>query len=488
MKQNKYQKTLGILFSVLILTLCLTPQARSFFNMPQEQTVIVGEEIKFNLNFPQQFLQKLSFYVSPSSGNLLQIKENDFKQNTFNLADGWPVASNPGKLNLEMKLFGFIPIKTVTVNIFPEVKVIPGGHSIGVLMHSKGIMVIGFSPISDKNNKKQYPAKKAGLEIGDIILAINGQTVKTDGEAAQLIDKLGEKGNAINVLIKRNDKQLLLKVKPIYCSETKRNRVGLYIRDSAAGVGTLTFIEPNSHCYGALGHIIADTDTNKQIALGEGKIINASIQGINQGEKGRPGEKIGTFLDNTTLTGDIKKNTPYGIFGKLDKVVENNLYPEPIPIALGSHIKTGKAEILTVVNNEKIERFNIKIEKVMPQHSPDGKGLIIRITDPRLLKITGGIVQGMSGSPIIQNGSLVGAVTHVFINDPTRGYGILAEWMLLETGLLNNNIHNIGKGALSSFFCRTILLSSIIISNVRSFWFLSSKGGLTVFYVEYLFY
>lgn len=460
MQQDFKRKLTGICLAMLIFVLSLTPPAQSYFNLPTEQRFAVGEEVKINLNFPQQFLQKMSFYVDSESGNLLHYNGQTLQKSFFNGLEGWPIAAKPGRVNIRMKLFGLIPLKTVTVNLFPETEIIPGGHSIGVLMRSKGVMVVGYSPISDANGVKHYPAKEAGIEIGDLILAVNGTTVKTDGEAAQLIDKIGNSQKEIKLLIKRNNKDMEIRLKPAYCAETKRYRVGLYIRDSAAGVGTLTFFEPNSKTYGALGHIIADSETNKQIIMGEGRIVNASIQGINQGEKGRPGEKIGTFIDNTTLAGDIRKNTACGIFGKLEGNISNQYYQNPIPVAFSSQVREGPAEILTVVADEKIEKFTINIDKVIPQNKPEGKGLIITITDQRLLQITGGIVQGMSGSPIIQNGKLVGAVTHVFVNDPTRGYGVLAEWMLLETGLYSEHVEQVGKGANAPFFVEKTLFFS----------------------------
>jgi stage IV sporulation protein B len=210
-------------------------------------------------------------------------------------------------------------------------------------------------------------------------------------------------------------------------------------------VGTLTFFEPNTLIYGALGHVIADAETSQQIAQGEGKIINASIQGIQQARRGQPGEKIGIFTDSQIILGDIQKNTQAGIFGVLKSRLDNELYPHPLPVAFAHQVETGPARMLTVVDQEKIESFAIEITKIVPQRLPSGKNLVIQITDPRLLSLTGGIVQGMSGSPIIQKNRLVGAVTHVFVNEPTKGYGILAEWMLMETDLLQLEEKN--KGA-----------------------------------------
>jgi len=174
-----------------------------------------------------------------------------------------------------------------------------------------------------------------------------------------------------------------------------------------------------------------DTVDNRE----KGRIVKADIQGIKPGKKGEPGEKIGIF-NGDELRGNIEINSHFGIFGRLNKPLDNPYYKNGIPIALSNQIKEGPAEIITVISGDKLEKFDIRILRVLPQHQPTGKGLVIQITDPRLLKATGGIIQGMSGSPIIQEGKLVGAVTHVFVNDPTKGYGCLAEWMLLEAGIV----------------------------------------------------
>jgi stage IV sporulation protein B len=447
LQQHRSRQLFGIFLSLLIITLSLTPAARSYFQLPATQRFTVGEELNLNLNFPKQFLQKISFYVQADSGNKFLHQEKLLEEQIIKYGQSWPIAAEPGKLNINMKFLGLFPLKTVSIDVVPKVEVVPGGHSIGVLMRSKGVMVVGYSPVVNETGNEVYPAKDAGVEIGDIIISINNQTVNTDGEAAKLIDRLGTEQKAMDLHVKRKDKLFNLTLIPQYCSETKRNRVGLYIRDSAAGVGTLTFYEPKSGFYGALGHIIADPETSKQIKMGEGRIINASIQGINQSEKGRPGEKIGAFVDNTNLSGDIQRNSPLGIFGKLNMDIINSHYPGTIPVAFTNQVKEGPAEILTVVEDEKIEKFEIMIEKVNMQQKPNTKGLTIRITDSKLLSITGGIIQGMSGSPIIQDGQLIGAVTHVFVNDPTRGYGVLAEWMLYEAGILNLQDMEVNKGA-----------------------------------------
>jgi len=408
--------------------------------LPSEQRVSVGEELRVELNIPKQILNGFSVHVQSNNSRTLQYKGSSFKSKTFTLGDSWPVAASPGTVNLQLRLFGVIPLKNMVVDVLPQYKVVPGGQSIGVLLKSKGILVVGYSAV-ESSNGPVFPAKEAGLKIGDIIISIDGKGTNTEEDTAKIIDQAGKKDKNILIKVKRNKEIYDFKVKPVYCNETDRYRIGLYIRDNAAGVGTLTFYDPKSELYGALGHVVSNGDTDQEVDLENGKIVEATIQGIQQGKKGYPGEKIGIFLDESGLSGVINKNTKYGIFGRITRMPRgNSVYNKPIPVAFASQIREGPAKMLTVVDGNKIDQFDIEIVKVMPLQQASGKGLVIRVTDKRLIKLTGGIIQGMSGSHIIQNGRLVGAVTHVFINDPTQGYGVLAEWMLLESGVMGKEI------------------------------------------------
>ncbi|MNN09403.1 SpoIVB peptidase precursor [compost metagenome] len=226
---------------------------------------------------------------------------------------------------------------------------------------------------------------------------------------------------------------------PAYDKSDGAWRLGLYIRDSAAGVGTLTFYAPDQGVYGALGHVITDMNTQTPIVVGSGQILQSSVTSISKSESGEPGEKRAHFIKEGKTLGNIERNTPFGIFGKMEQNPEHSVYNEGIPVAFAEEVKEGPAEILTVVEGQRVERFKIEIVHVSRQNAPETKGLVIRITDPRLVEKTGGIVQGMSGSPIIQNGKLIGAVTHVFVNDPRSGYGCFIEWMLQDAGILKGN-------------------------------------------------
>jgi len=432
-QSKKRSKILGLLVVALIIAGCFSTQLQNFIRLPNQQKISVGDELTLGFDFPRQALDRLSVYVEARESGVFKLNGNPFVNQAFRYNQGVPVATEPGQVNIYLKLFGFIPLKSMTVDVVPKLKLIPGGQSIGVMLNSQGVMIVGFSPVIDKSGVKHYPAKDAGIKVGDTVLKINGQPVNSDHEMAGIIKNTGADGGELKVLIKRDNRIEEKVVKPVLCKETGSYRIGLYIRDSAAGVGTLTFIDPDNLRYGALGHVITDADTGQKINLRDGKIVKASVQGIKQGKKGIPGEKIGMFLQDGEITGNIRKNTQVGIFGTLDKLIKNPFFQEPVPVALSSQVKTGPAEILTVIDGTKIEKFNIEIQRVLPYDRPDAKGMIIKVTDRRLLARTGGIIQGMSGSPILQDNKIIGAVTHVFVNDPTRGYGVYIEKMINET-------------------------------------------------------
>ncbi|CCO08934.1 SpoIVB peptidase [Desulforamulus hydrothermalis] len=423
-------KTPLLCLVVIFLGLCLQLPFQTINNLPVHQRVTVGERLNLNLSLPKFLAPHCRYTV------------DGMQPSNFGLNDITPVAATPGRLDVQIKLFGFIPVRHLTVSVVPEIRVIPGGQAIGVMVESEGVMVVGRSVIIDRQGRRHNPAAAAGIELGDVLLKVNGIKVETESQVRDLINNLGQAGKPLQMELKRRQSRVTYRttVKPIYCQETKRYRIGLYVRDGTAGVGTMTFYEPRTKSYGALGHIISDLDTCQPIELGRGKVMGARIEGIRMGKKGLPGEKMGVFRGDADLSGNIIKNTNCGIFGKLTQEPKNIYRKDALPVAMAHEIKEGPAEIYTVVQGEQIEKFNIEIQQVHPQGRSEGKGMIIKITDPQLLRKTGGIVQGMSGSPIIQEGKLVGAVTHVFVNDPARGYGVLAEWMLDDSGILPEQV------------------------------------------------
>jgi stage IV sporulation protein B len=337
---------------------------------------------------------------------------------------------------MKVKLFGKIPFKTVKVNVVPDLRVIPGGQTIGVKVKSAGILVVGHHQVTGSDGMKQSPGEAAGLRLGDLIVKINGSNINEVHKVAELSARAGNNKQPLEVTYKRNGQLAETRLSPVFDAEDKAWRLGLYIRDSAAGVGTLTFYAPDQGVYGALGHVITDLDTQTPIEVGEGQILQSSVMSINKSQNGEPGEKRAQFVKESKILGNVERNTPFGIFGKMNEVPTHSYSDKSVPVAFAEDVKEGPAQILTVINGQKVERFNIEIVHVSKQSGPATKGMVIKITDKRLLNKTGGIVQGMSGSPIIQDGKLVGAVTHVFVNDPASGYGCFIEWMLQDAGIL----------------------------------------------------
>lgn len=316
-----------------------------------------------------------------------------------------------------------------------DVRVVPGGQSIGVQLETKGVLVVGHHQVKVTEGVKS-PGEAAKINVGDTIVEINGEKINHMRDIKPIVDNTGKENKKLQIKLKRGDKFIETSLQPIFDKKEKAYKMGLYIRDTAAGIGTMTFYDPETGRYGALGHVISDMDTKKPIDIKQGSIIHSSVTAIEKGDNGLPGEKQASFQTKEKRIGNITKNTDYGIFGILENEVNHEKYEEPFPVALSHEVKEGPAKILTVVDGEKIEEFDIEIISSVPQKSASTKGMVIQITDPRLLELTGGIVQGMSGSPIIQNDKIIGAVTHVFVNDPTSGYGVHIEWMLEDAGII----------------------------------------------------
>ncbi|HET7580646.1 MAG TPA: SpoIVB peptidase [Bacillales bacterium] len=339
---------------------------------------------------------------------------------------------NTGNSEVTLTVGGF-PIKKVNVDVLPDIRVIPGGQSIGVKLNTVGVLVVGYHLVHTERGEKS-PGEKAGIKVGDIITKINDVDVQEMDDVAPLVKKAGKHHQSLDVTILRNKTKMHKTLEPQKDKEAGVYQIGLYIRDSAAGIGTLTFYDPKSMVYGALGHVISDMDTKEPIVVHDGKIVRSNVTSIEKGMNGRPGEKIAELSPDRSILGTVRTNSAFGIFGKLKHEPKNAITRKPIPIAMSGEVEEGPAKIYTVVNGDKVKAFDVKILSSVPQKFPATKGLVIKITDPELLKKTGGIVQGMSGSPIVQNGKLIGAVTHVFVNDPTTGYGVHIEWMMDEAG------------------------------------------------------
>lgn len=333
----------------------------------------------------------------------------------------------------EIKFLGMIPLKAVEVQKIKDLEICPGGNPVGVRVNSEGVIIVGYSEIEINNKKEESPGKAAGLEIGDVILRVNGENMENSMDLLKTIKECDNESIKVDIL--RNGENL---TKTIHLKKenNKDYKIGLWIRDSTAGVGTMTFFDPTTKKFGALGHPITDADTNEPFLVKKGDLLESSIISVRKGEKGSPGELKGIFLNEETPTGNIEKNTQSGIFGEIKNTQVLNNKIKPLKVGFRDEISVGKAKIITTVDESGPQEFDIEIEKTLNQSIPGSKSMVIKITDPRLLQKTGGIVQGMSGSPIIQNGKIVGAVTHVLINKPDTGYGIYIEWMLQEAGII----------------------------------------------------
>jgi stage IV sporulation protein B len=309
-----------------------------------------------------------------------------------------------------------------------QMRLIPGGQSIGIRVATRGVLVVGYHAVSGSAGG-QSPGENADIRIGDVITKINGAAIRNVADVQKMVPIASQlKPLKVDVL-RRNS---IIRKNLIPVKSNGQNQLGLNIRDSASGIGTLTYYDPETSAYGALGHVISDHDTGQPILIKNGSILKASVMAIEKGVQGKPGEKIALFSDHARTIGTVEENTPFGIFGHFQRSPQMSelRLGEALPVARPSQVHEGPAKILTVLNGNQVQAFSIRILNSETQRKPGTKGLVIKITDPRLLKVTGGIIQGMSGSPIIQNGMLVGAVTHVFVNDPTCGYGIHIEWML----------------------------------------------------------
>ncbi|MCQ2559677.1 MAG: SpoIVB peptidase [Clostridia bacterium] len=305
-------------------------------------------------------------------------------------------------------------------------QIIPGGQAVGVVINQEGLLVLKTLEITNQQGQKINPAQEAGLKPGDLILSLNGISVQKQAQISEILRQ--NPGEAVEIRFKRQNQEKILSLIPVYSAQSRQYKLGLTVREGVSGIGTLSFYCPANNYYGALGHMVNDFQTGNKIEINQGQIYGALIKGINQAQKGKPGEKIGCLEDNSSLQGQVEKNTPYGIFGCLKQIPDNFYFANPLPVAEISQIKTGPAEMLTVLTGNKVEKFTVEIKQ--KQTDAQARDLIIKITDPRLLKQCGGIIQGMSGSPIIQNNLFIGAVTHVLINDPIRGYAVTGEKML----------------------------------------------------------
>ncbi|WP_166805911.1 SpoIVB peptidase [Jeotgalibacillus sp. R-1-5s-1] len=308
------------------------------------------------------------------------------------------------------------------------VELIPGGHSIGITMHADGVIVAGFHPVT-AGESSGSPAEEAGIQVGDRISKIEQQKVKNAGDVNRVLAGVKPDQQQLQVEVIRAKKPVV-KTVPVVLGKNNKAQLGLYIRNETQGVGTITYINPSTLGFGALGHIVTDMHTRKPVEMADGTILNAKIESVQKSSAGKPGGKIALFSSEEKAIGEIRENVNTGIYGNVYEAIRNPLFDQPLDTASKNEIQPGKAEILTVIKNHQIEAFEIEIVHLDAEIPGGGRGMMIKVTDQRLLDETGGIIQGMSGSPVIQNDKIAGAVSHVLIHDPHSGYALFIDDML----------------------------------------------------------
>ncbi|WP_415349432.1 SpoIVB peptidase [Clostridium perfringens] len=314
-----------------------------------------------------------------------------------------------------------------------DIELYAGGNSVGVRVSTDGVLAVGYSDLTTGEGEVESPAQNGGIQIGDRLISVNGNKIKNSKDLSKKINE--SKSENVEILIERNGEEI---TKNINLSKNADGdyKIGLWVRDSTAGVGTLTFYDKESGKYGAIGHPITDSETEKILSIKNGDLLNSSIISIKKGVKGNPGELRGIFSSDKKPIGNVTGNTQFGIFGSMNTENLKNINNKTYKVGWRDEIQPGPAQIITTIDEEGPKLYDIEIVKLAKQDSISTKSMVIKITDERLLEKTGGVVQGMSGSPIIQNDKIIGAVTHVLVNKPEVGYGIYIEWMLKDAKII----------------------------------------------------
>lgn len=332
--------------------------------------------------------------------------------------------------NLEVNMFGSIPLKDVKVTVIDDIEVVPIGKIIGLKLYTNGVLVVGMSEIEDCNNNLIKPYQNTDIKEGDTILKINENEIQDIDVLKEVVNK--SEGENLKLTILRDGSILTSNITPVQ-TDDKEYKLGLWVKDAATGVGTMTYYEPNSKSFAVLGHGITDSDTNNLINIESGELVTSKVISIKKGEIENPGEIKGTILNQQTI-GRVSKNTQFGIYGTLDNLTSLNIdTSKKMKVALRDEIKIGEAKIIcSLDNSNKTKEYRIEIEKIYYDNDYNNKSMLIRVTDSELIDKTGGIIRGLSGAPIIQNGKFIGAVTNVLVSNPEIGYAIFGDLMVKE--------------------------------------------------------
>ena len=384
--------------------------------LPNNIIIFEGEQLNFRTI--------AGINVTKANKNNSQIIQASSNINTNNSS-----YDTAGTFELNLDLFGTIPVKEINVNVIEKTTVIPSGELIGIKMYASGVLVVGMSEIQGEDNQKYKPYLDSGIKEGDMIVEINNEKIDNTDKLIKVVNN--SKGKEIQIKYVRENEIISTSILPVK-NNSNEYKIGLWVRDAAAGVGTLTFYEPSTRSFAALGHGIVDIDTGEIFDIANGELVGSKLISIQKGEKNNPGEIKGA-IDSDDSIGSISKNTNFGVFGSISGIENLNLSnTKEYEVALRSEIQTGEAEIICELEDGKKETYKIEIEKIYTSNNYDNKSMLIKITDQRLLEKTGGIIQGMSGTPIIQNGKFIGAITNVLVSDPTVGYAIFADLMIKQ--------------------------------------------------------
>ena len=364
----------------------------------------------------------------------LSIKNSESETVETSSNNGSKISDEIGKSTLEVSLFDQVFLKSVEVNVLPKTKVIPVGNIAGVKLYTNGVLVVGMSEIEGSDNKKYKPYENTGIQEGDRIIKINNKHINSTQDLIETVNM--SNGNNINLEYVHQQETKECSITPVQ-TNNQEYKLGLWVRDSAAGVGTVSFYEPSTKTFGALGHGITDIDTSELINIASGEFVTTRVLNITKGESGNPGKIQGT-IENQKNIGNISKNSRFGIYGIVEDLSSLTIdTSKEMEVALRDEIEVGKATILCSLDNQKPQEYEIEIEKIYKDNNYDNKSMKIKVTDEKLLEKTGGIIQGMSGSPVIQNGKFVGAVTHVLVNNPEEGYAVFGDIMLKQAREVN---------------------------------------------------
>ena len=409
---KKVLKVLLLVFFLLVIYIYILVLEK----IPNQIVIFEGEKINIgNL-----------FGININGKNLTSVEAS---ANTKN-----GIIDDVGNTTLKVSLFNNIHLKDISVSVLPKTTVIPLGSVAGLKLYTSGVLVVGMSEIEGIDSKKYKPYENSGIEEGDTIIEINENIINSTEDLINNVNK--SNGNEVSVKYLHDEETKQCSIMPVKTNNNEY-KLGLWVRDSAAGVGTVTFYEPETKSFGALGHGITDIDTEELINIASGEFVTTRILNITKGEKGKPGKIQGT-VENQKNIGNIYKNTKFGIYGKVDNMSSLNVdSSKEMELALRDEIKLGKAKILCSLDNQSVEEYEIEIEKIYKENNYDNKSMQIKVTDSRLIEKTGGIIQGMSGCPIIQNGKFIGAVTHVLVNNPEQGYGVFGDIMIKQMREVN---------------------------------------------------